>query len=55
LLYRYLLCSSSCHTPSWLINLSNHLLRRHKFLISRTSIHKPPWSLGRQITFHFVN
>jgi hypothetical protein len=34
--------------------LNNHLLSKHLFLISRTSIPRPPWSLGRQMMFHLV-
>jgi hypothetical protein len=51
---KYLLRSSSCHTPSSLSNLKSHLLSKHLFLSSRTSTPKPPWSLGRQTIFHFV-
>jgi hypothetical protein len=33
--------------------LNSHLLKRQLFLISRTSIPRPPWSFGRHIIFHF--
>ena len=33
-------------------NLYNHLLIRHLFLISKFSIPRPPWSLGRQRISH---
>jgi hypothetical protein len=43
-----------CHTSSLDKSLNSHLLSKQLFLSSSTSIPRPPWSLGRQIMFHFV-
>jgi hypothetical protein len=52
---RYLFHNSSCHTPSSFKSLKSHLLRRHLFFKSNTSIPSPPWSLGWQIMFHLAS
>jgi hypothetical protein len=49
---KYLLCKSSCHTPSSMKSLNSHMLSKLLFLNSNTSTPRPPWSLGRQIIFH---
>lgn len=51
---KYLLCKNSCQTPS-LSNLKSHLLNKHLFLSSNTSIPRPPWSFGLQTIFYFVS
>jgi hypothetical protein len=52
---RYLFLSICCHTPSPLINLKSHLLRRHLLWISKFKTPNPPWSFGVQTTSHLVN
>jgi hypothetical protein len=51
---KYLLWMICCQTTFSLISLKSHLLNKHLFFNSRTSIPKPPWSFGLQIKFHFV-
>jgi hypothetical protein len=46
--FTYLLYNSCCHVPSSDSSFKNHLLSKHLFFSSRTSIPKPPWSLGWQ-------
>jgi len=43
---KYLLRSTCCQVPSMVSNLNNHLLSRAIFLICRSWIPRPPWSLG---------
>src|SRR4051812_36719483 len=39
---RYLLCNSSCHTSFSFRSLNSHLLSKHLFVISSTSMPRPP-------------
>ena len=55
LFLRYLFRNKSCHNPSSLTNLNNHLLNKHLFWISRFCIPRPPRSFGWQRIFHFTN
>ena len=51
----YFLLRRVCQTPSLVNSLNNHFPSRALFLISRLWIPSPPWSLGRQTTFHLAN
>jgi len=51
----YLFLSICCQTPSPLIHLKSHLLRRHLLETSKFKTPNPPWSFGVQTTFHLVN
>lgn len=50
----FFLLSKSCKTPSSLINLNNHLLRRYWFCTSILRIHSPPCPFIWQIIFHLI-
>ena len=51
---RYLFLSNCYHIPSEVNNLNNHLLKRAMFLILRSWIPRPPWSLGWHRIFHLA-
>jgi hypothetical protein len=55
LFLRYLFISIYCQTPSPLINLKSHLLRRHLLWSSKFRTPNPPCSFKVQITSHLVN
>ena len=51
----YFLHRMVCHTPSWVRSLYNHLPSNAVFLTFKSCMPNPPYSLGRQTTFHLVN
>jgi hypothetical protein len=51
----YFLRSNVCQTPSSVNNLASHFPSKALFLNSRSWTPSPPWSLGRQMTLHFIN